>query len=280
MYRIGASSSGAPLDEAKMADYAANGITDMEISEHYYTDYDYRGVRALADRFSVNLWSLHLPFWGGLDISSPDSSKREPSLETHFDIIRRASDIGIDKFVIHPSSEPVPDDRRSEHMKCAQQSLARLAELAERCGAIICAEDLPRSCISNSIANMQLLLSADERLKACVDTNHITAEPPQQLIRALGGKIATLHVSDFDFINERHWLPGEGKIDWPEVLRALDEVGYNGVWMYELGFECPKTIYRDRDLTCADLSRNAHELFAGERPTVISRPKPNLGMWE
>ena len=165
-------------------------------------------------------------------------------------------------------------------MKCAQQSLARLAELAEHCGAVICAEDLPRSCISNSIANMQLLLSADERLKACVDTNHITAEPPQQLIRALGGKIATLHVSDFDFINERHWLPGEGKIDWPEVLRALDEVGYNGVWMYELGFECPKTIYRDRALTCADLSRNAHELFAGERPTVISRPKPNLGMWE
>ena len=81
-------------------------------------------------------------------------------------------------------------------------------------------------------------------------------------------------------LQERHWLPGEGKIAWPRVLDALRAVDYRGVWLYEIGFACPKTIFRDRPLTCADFARNAQELFAGKAPTVFSTPKPNLGMRE
>ena len=65
--------------------------------------------------------------------------------------------------------------------------------------------------------------------------------------------------------------------DFPAVA-ALARA--SGVWLYEIGFACPKTIFRDRPLTCADFARNAQELFAGKAPTVISTPKPNLGMWE
>ncbi len=50
--------------------------------------------------------------------------------------------------------------------------------------------------------------------------------------------------------------------------------------MYEIGFEVPVTILRDRELTVADFKRNADEIFAGEKLTVFSTPKPNLGMWE
>ena len=86
--------------------------------------------------------------------------------------------------------------------------------------------------------------------------------------------------SDYDDINERHWLPGEGKVDWTALYNALREVGYNGVWMYELGQSCPKTILRDRDLTFPDFYENAMSVFVGEKPRVYSRPKPNLGWWE
>lgn len=279
MYRIGASSCGAPINEELMQDYAAHHVTEMEISEHYYTDYDYRAVKARADRFGVHLWSLHLPFWGE-DLSATDAAARARTVQTHAEIIRRGAEIGVDKFVVHPSGEPITDEERPERMKRAQESLAALAEVGGECGAQICVEDLPRSCLSNSFANIQTLLRADARLKVCFDTNHITTEAPESLIRKLGSLIVTLHVSDFDFFNERHWLPGEGKVDWPAVLAALREVNYSGVWMYEVGFDCPKTIYRDRRLNCGDFYRNAHELFEGKQPTVFSRPKPNLGMWE
>ena len=203
----------------------------------------------------------------------------DPITLGHLDIIRRAAAVGIDKFVIHASGEPIADDKRSERMSRAKKSLAVLADVCEKSSVRLCVEDLPRTCLGHSIADMQTLLE-DSRLFCCFDTNHITVEKPQDVIRALGARIATLHVSDFDFVNERHWLPGEGKSEGAAVVTALDAIGYDGVWMSEIATACPKTIYRDRDLTCADFRRNACEILNGKAPTVFSRPKVPLGMWE
>ena len=114
------------------------------------------------------------------------------------------------------------------------------------------------------------LISADDRLRVCFDTNHLLKEQNENFIRRVGDRIVTLHVSDYDRINERHWLPGEGVTDWNGILDALDDVGYNGVWLYEISLQCPNTISRPRDLTPADFARNASEVMARVKPTVIS----------
>ena len=54
------------------------------------------------------------------------------------------------------------------------------------------------------------------------------------------------------------------------LYNALQEIGYDGVWMYEISPKCPKTIIRDRDLTCADFARNAKEIFERKPLTVFS----------
>jgi hexulose-6-phosphate isomerase len=55
---------------------------------------------------------------------------------------------------------------------------------------------------------------------------------PQDWIRALGARIVKVHVKDFqlDRPNGRFaWKNlGEGDIDWPEVRRALREIGFSG----------------------------------------------------
>ena len=98
-------------------------------------------------------------------------------------------------------------------------------------------------------------------------------------MRRVGDKMITTHVSDCDFINERHWLPGEGKIDWQALLGALFDVNYHGIWLYEIGFKCPRSIIRDRDLTCEDFVRNANELFQNKPITTFSTHIEGLGMW-
>ena len=45
----------------------------------------------------------------------------------------------------------------------------------------------------------------------------------------------TTHISDHDYENERHWLPGEGKINWNALIGALEKIGYRGVFNYEVG---------------------------------------------
>jgi len=89
------------------------------------------------------------------------------------------------------------------------------------------------------------------------------------LFEAVGDKIITVHISDYDFVDERHWLPGEGKLDWQRMLKCFEKVGYQGVWLYEINFEAPATLSRSRKLNCEDFARNAAELFAGKEVTRI-----------
>lgn len=283
MYKIGLSTTrGKVIDEVLFRDYKKAGIDAMEISvdQDAYAGLDYQAICHLAKEYEMELWSYHLPYGPFTEIDISNRELKQHTIAYLSELIKKGTDIGIDKFIIHASGEPIEEEKRGERMECAKESLAELADIAAKCGAVIAVEDLPRTCLGRDSADIAELLSAHDALRVCFDTNHLLTEDPIDFIYKLGDRIITTHVSDCDFINERHWLPGEGKINWQALLQALKDVDYQGAWLYEIGFACPKTIIRDRDLTCEDFVRNARELFAGEVPTVFSRHKEKLGMWE
>ena len=262
-YQIGLSTCEKSIREELFAAYQQAGIKMMELSlpSNQYDGLDYTAVERWARSYGVDLWSFHLPF---SPFSVLDPSKREKCDHTvaYFSkLIDKASAIGITRFVVHPSGEPIAEDDRPARMACAKESLARLADYAATKGAVMAVEDLPRTCLGRNSEELLELLSAHEGLRVCFDTNHLLTEDPVTFIRRVGKKIVTTHVSDYDLLDEKHWLPGEGKLDWTALIQALDEIGYEGVWLYELGFTPPKTLSRPRDLTCEDIVANAKGLF-------------------
>lgn len=281
MFEIGLSTCSKIIDENLFRQYREAGIGAMEIAQPYdrYCKINYAEVYKFSKEYGIRLNSFHLPFspFDEVDISNPVLQKG--TIEYHSELIKKAADIGIEKFIIHPGTEPIKADERRDRMECAKESLVRLAEIADREGAVMCVEDLPRTCLGRNSDEIAELASADDRLRLCLDTNHLFTEALPDYIRKFGKRIVTIHVSDYDFLNERHWLPGEGDIDWQSVLAALREVGYSGPWLYEVAFERPASIIGGRDLTCEDIARNAKELFAGEKPTVFARRKPGLEKW-
>ena len=140
-------------------------------------------------------------------------------------------------------------------------------------------ENLPRTCLGRDSRDIIELLGAHPDLVACFDTNHLLEEDPIEFINKVGDKIKTLHVSDYDLKNERHWLPGEGMLDWQSILKALEKIGYNNVWLYEIDLKAPNTIIRPRDLEYSDFYKNAKELFENKPLTIISTPVENLKKW-
>ena len=44
----------------------------------------------------------------------------------------------------------------------------------------------------------------------------------------------SLHISDYDFIDERHDLPGHGINQWGKLLDLLENAGYSGPALYEI----------------------------------------------
>ena len=284
MLKIGLSTCGFDMTVENFSALLESGIGFVEISTTFdkYPTLDHAAIKSAADSAGIRLWSYHLPFANAytFDIASTDEEMRQSTVASLSEYIKRGADIGIDKFVIHPCGEPKSDDAagREEEILRSMQSLDQLAGLAKKEGAVIAVEDLPRTCLGNTSLELARLISVNDNLKVCFDTNHLLSEDPIDFIERLGEKIITLHVSDFDFINERHWLPGEGKLDWQAIYKKLISKGCSGPWLYELKQAPPKTIER-RELVFSDYYKNAMEIFDGKKPTPIGKPKENLGMW-
>ena len=101
------------------------------------------------------------------------------------------------------------------------------------------------------------LISLNDDLRVCFDTNHLLIQKNSDFIKDLGDKIITLHVSDYDFRNEQHWLPYEGKVDWVELVTLLEEAGYNGAFLYEFAFTArDASLIRERDVVYKDFYEN------------------------
>ncbi|MBE7026439.1 MAG: sugar phosphate isomerase/epimerase [Ruminococcaceae bacterium] len=183
----------------------------------------------------IKLWSAHLSFWDPYDIASLDKEVRKKAIERQLDMmrfVRENTDIKI--FVIHPSYEPIEPDKRFIHTENAKASIRILADEAERLGAELAVECLPRTCLANTIEDTAKIVSADFRLRVCFDTNHLLTDTNEDFIKAFGDKIITIHVSDYDRINERHLLPYEGVNDWKMIFSLLLKSGYTGPVLFEL----------------------------------------------
>jgi sugar phosphate isomerase/epimerase len=178
------------------------------------------------------------------------------------------------------AAEPIADDIRPTKIAYSKECLSELADFAATCGAVIAVEDLPRTCLGNCSAEMLDLISANDRLRICFDTNHMLSEPLDDFLRACGDKIVTTHVSDYDFKNERHWLPGEGDVNWKSLFDTFDEVGYEGPILYELSrAKETETMKREHEISPADFVRNHRELEERADLTVFGTRTPGLLDW-
>jgi len=284
-FELGLSSCGKVIDRQLMQQYAENGIKQMEISMTYeqYLNADYSFIKNVAADYGVQIWSLHLPFSPGelINPANPDKKVHESTVDIDKRLIEKASYLGAKMVVVHGCRGPVSAENRPAWIAQAQRTLSMLSDFASKGALQIAVENQPRNALIGSSSDLLEVLSADDRLGICFDVNHLMPERDdhQNFLKICGHKIVTLHISDYDFLNERHWLPGEGKIDWQMLVNGLREIGYQGPWLYELGFDIPKTIYRSRTLTCADFKRNAEEIFGNKKITVIGKPVDGLLHW-
>jgi len=272
-------------DAALLESFARAGVACAEISMpgRDYAGFPYAEFARHARDCGVAIRSFHLPFYTDetVDPAALDPGVRRRTAELHAHYVRVAASMGARIAVVHACLEPVEDADRAERLARAKESMAALADIGAAEGVTVCVENLPRSCLGNTSEELADIVACDPRLRVCFDVNHLLLESHADFLSRLGPLVATLHVSDYDFVNERHWLPGEGKIDWNALADGLDAIGYEDAFTYELSFAAnPKTVARDRDLTAADLVRNTREIEARAPLTVHGAGGlPDLPMW-
>ena len=119
------------FDREAFRGYAAAGIDCVELSTNYnnyfntweFVDRPEDYARIAADE-GVEIWSVHLPFSRKLDISNEDKELRAVTLYTDRAMIRASARAGAKVIVLHPSSEPIDDERRPEDHRDQQRGPA------------------------------------------------------------------------------------------------------------------------------------------------------------
>lgn len=115
---------GLPLNKQPLADMKKNGIDYIELSLVREYDVRFRQIGQMTLEADIGIWSAHLPVRpkDQLDISLESPELRRHTVAHFSELISQVSDLGVDKFVLHPST-PLPDGcNREERKKCAMDT--------------------------------------------------------------------------------------------------------------------------------------------------------------
>ena len=119
-------------------------------------------------------------------------------------------------------------------------AIEKLIPVAERCGVVIALENVWNDLWVKPKLFAQFVKSFDSPwVQTYFDIgNHVKYATPQEWIEALGKTIVKIHVKDFvvdraanrggKFVDIR-----DGDVDWPAVMKTLDNIGYQGWFTIE-----------------------------------------------
>ena len=196
----------------------------------------------------LKVWSVHMPYSRTLDVSVLDDEKRAENVQYMKDMMRVAGTFQPQCIVLHPSSEPIYPDERDQRLANSHAAIGELAVVAKEIGATLCVENLPRTCLGQNGEEMMKLIEGYDEVGLCFDTNHLLYQSHADYLKAVDkGKIKTVHLSDYDFADERHLIPGKGLIDNKALWTGIKDNGYDGIMMFECYGE-PEELFEARDI--------------------------------
>ncbi len=212
-----------------------------------YIDYA-KELREYADSTGIVCNQAHAPFPSGLYGDEQLNSKQLPRI---LKAIEASAVLGAKAIIVHPIHH-LPDSVNINEYNA--EFYKKLLPTAEKCGIIICTENMwqrdPRrsKCIIDStnskacdFASMIDYINSPY-LRGCLDLGHceLVGEAPDKAIRGMGNKrIIALHIHDNDRYGDNHTLPYLSSLEWDKILSALKETEYEGDFTYEAdGFLC------------------------------------------
>jgi len=205
----------------------------MDAPEAHYTV-----IRRIKDELVHALQSFHMRLICHLPtfVSTADltDSLREVSLNEVLKSLEVAAELQTMKAVLHPSlhrglSMFVIDQARQYALRSLEAILDKAAEL----GVCICLENMfPQS---NSLVNPEDFDEVFERfpqLRMTLDTGHAHIEDKVgtkifDFIRRFPDRIYHVHMHDNLGKDDNHLPIGAGNIEFPKIVKALKEIGYD-----------------------------------------------------
>ncbi|HBC88503.1 MAG TPA: hypothetical protein DCZ94_16260 [Lentisphaeria bacterium] len=232
------------ISEKGLAMFKGSDVKTFEIMQSLFDNdkgsKQKKRLRNFLKKSRIKAETIHSRFGGWYDLSSTDPEVRKRAVQSTCDAVEMAVFFDAPMIVIHASAEPIGNSERKTRKILAIESLrqvhAKSCELRKK----LAVELLPRTCLGNTVDELLEIIAPfnDGSVGACLDVNHLMSDYRSipKVVKKIGKKLITLHLSDYDGIDEQHWLPGNGVIEWKKFMKALDEIDYKGPFNYECSF--------------------------------------------
>ena len=169
-------------------------------------------------------------------LSHPDGKVREKGLKALQGAIEDAATVKADTVLLVPGVV----NKDATYEQCFERSQAEVKKAiptAEKHNVIIAIETVWNNFITKPEQLIEYVDSfKSKHVAAYFDISNMIkyGVPPADWIRKLGKRMVKFDFKGYS--NKNQWVKiGEGDEDWPEVLKALGEIGYDGWATSEVG---------------------------------------------
>lgn len=198
---------------------------------------DVARARSILDGHTGRL-GIHGPFWG-FSIASHDPAIRRVVTDRFLKALEICEQVKADQMVIHSPATTwgfnnlqVFPEEAAKLTERTHLTLGPVVKRAEDIGVTLVIENIEDK---DPVDRVRLARSFNsERVKVSIDTGHAhyahvsTSAPPVDVfVTAAGDMLEHVHIQDADGFADRHWLPGEGSVNWLAVFKAFGALTSN-----------------------------------------------------
>jgi hexulose-6-phosphate isomerase len=195
-------------------------------------------ARKAAEKTGLRIHSvMNMAHWD-YPLSSADPAVVAKSVEGMKTSLRNAHLWGADTVLLVPAVVNAQTSYHDAWVR-SQEQIRKLIPMAQELKVIIGIEEVWNKFLLSPLEFANYVDEfASPWVRAYFDVGNVVIFGyPQDWIRTLGKRIVKLHIKDFKFQKREvaEWVPlREGEINWPEVYKALAEIGYTGSATVEL----------------------------------------------
>lgn len=233
------------------------------------TEAECKQVLAMAEKAGVQVASVASGVYWGYSLASESADDRARARKALDKMVRMTSWLGCKTLLTIPGAVDVfflPDRRVQNYadvMAMTREGLAAVAPAALDAGVRMGIENVWNKFLLSPLEMAQLIDDiGDKAVGAYVDVaNILPYGHPEQWLRILGHRVAGVHFKDFrravgtveGFVDLL-----EGDVNWPEVITAINGIGYSGPVVAEL-----IPLYKHYPLVRAMNTSNAMDAILG-----------------
>jgi len=223
---IGYRSVAITIDHMALPPYGSYGRQRITRLGRLLKELGMRSVIETGARFLLDPRRKHEP-----TLVSADAGGRAHRVEFYKHAVRCAEELGSDCVSLWSGAvhDDVPPEQAMARLAAGMEEVLHYA--ASR-GVAIGFEPEPGMLIDSMERYAQLLGAIDaENLRLTLDIGHLHCQgetPPADYIHRWAGRLVNVHIEDARRGVHEHLMFGEGEINFPPVLHALAEVGYQG----------------------------------------------------